>query len=205
MMKNLNLHLYDQIFEKVKPLLRSGRPGDYLHIKSVYSSIVSICENKTYDVNPRVLLTAGILHDCGFGFVKEKYMNFFTGQEKVGLMRDAINELTIAYIPPCLKEFSFSDEEIIEIQNIVKYSDEEVLSIANPSLELQILHDLNLYDRFLPHRIKLLKKLFPDPSKAQMIIQRTLEHIILPEFKCKASALVLTWEKSTGIKKISDK
>lgn len=123
-------------------------------------------------------------------------MCFLTGQSKVEPMRDAINELTVAYIPACLKEFDFTEEEVIEIQNIIKYSDEEVLSVENPSLELQILHDLNLYDRFLPHRINLLKRLFPDPIKANKVIQRTLEHIILPEFKQKSEILARKWKEA---------
>jgi len=182
--------VYDQIFEKVKPLLRSGRPGDYAHIKSVYRSLMAICEQEKYHVNPRILIPAGILHDCGFGFLKKRYIRFFTGQEKVTAMKDTINDLTRAYAPVCLGEFGFAEEEIKKIQEIIRYSDEEILSVTNPSIELQILHDLNLYDRFLPHRLKLLKILYPDSEKARVVLERSLLHIILPEFRTKAAYLM---------------
>jgi len=178
--------VYDQIFEKVKPLLQSGRPGDYAHIKSVYRALMEICEQEKYHVNPHILIPAGILHDCGFGFLKKKYIRFFTGQEKVVAMKDTINDLTLAYVPVCLREFGFSDQEIEKIREIIRHSDEEILSVTNPSIELQILHDLNLYDRFLLHRLKLLKTLYPDSEKARAVLEKSLHHIILPEFKKKA-------------------
>lgn len=182
--------LYDQIFEKVKPLLQSGRPGDYAHIKSVYRSLLAICEQEKYAVNPRVLISAGILHDCGFGFLKKKHIRLFTGQEKVAAMKDVINDLTLAYAPVCLREFGFSEQEIESVREIIRHSDDEILSVTNPSIELQILHDLNLYDRFLPHRLKLLKTLYPDPKKAKAVLEKSLQHIMLPEFKKKALKLM---------------
>lgn len=182
--------LYQEIFDAVKPLLRSGRPGDYAHIRSVYESLVSLCKNDAYDVNPRILITAGILHDCGFGFIKKRYMRYFTGQQKVAEMKDAANALTLAYVPALLVSFGFSKREIDVIVEIIRHSDEETLSIKLPSLELRILHDLNLYDRFLPHRLRALRVLYPDAKKAKTLLQRSLEHIILPEFRERASMMM---------------
>lgn len=187
---NIDTKLYDTIFEKVKPLLMSGRPGDYAHIKSVYRSLRTICEQQRYPVNARVLIAAGILHDCGFGFLKKRYIRLFTGQEKVVAMKDVINELTLAFVPVCLRECGYSEGEIEAVRDIIRYSDEEVLSVSDPSWELRILHDLNLYDRFLPHRLRLLKKSYPDPEKVRMVLEKSFRYIILPEFKEKASRLM---------------
>ncbi|OGI30145.1 MAG: hypothetical protein A3G09_01025 [Candidatus Moranbacteria bacterium RIFCSPLOWO2_12_FULL_48_12] len=186
----MNTELFDRIFTKVKPLLRSGRPGDYAHIKSVYRTLVRLCENEKYPVNFRVLISAGILHDCGFGFLKKEHMHYFTGQKKVVAMKKVIGGLTLAYIPVCLHEFQFSDQEIDDIKYIVRYSDESVLPMENPSLELQILHDLNLYDRFLPHRLKILNTLYPDPVKRRAVLEDSLKYIILPTFRKKAEKLM---------------
>lgn len=186
----VDTELFDKIFMKVKPLLRSGRPGDYAHIKSVYRTLVRLCGKEDYPINPRILVPAGILHDCGFGFLKKEHMYYFTGQKKVTAMKEVIGGLTLAYIPVCLHEFQFSDQEIEGIKYIVRYSDESVLPMENPSLELQILHDLNLYDRFLPHRLKTLNTLYSDPMKRRVVLEDSLRYIILPAFKKKAEKLM---------------
>lgn len=183
----LDRQLYERLFETVKPLLCSGRPGDYTHIKNVYRMLVSLCESERYLVNPRVLITAGILHDCGYGFIKKKYMPYVTGQQKISAMKKAANDMTLAYIPVVLSTFSFTEKEISNIVGVVRYSDDEQLSIQNPSMELQILHDINLYDRFFPHRLKTLEKLYPDSQKSRTLLARSLEHILLPEFRERAS------------------
>jgi hypothetical protein len=192
----LDTKLYERVFEAVQPLLRSGRPGDYAHIKSVYGMLVALCEKGDYEVNPRVLITAGILHDCGFGFIKKRYMRFFTGQEKVPAMKEVANGLTLAYVPFLLPSFGYAPQEIEAILDIIRHSDEEILTVKRPSLELQILHDLNLFDRFLPHRLRALKALYPDPKKADVLLSRSLEHMILPEFRGRAMVLMEKHQES---------
>lgn len=186
----LNTNLYDRIFNKVKPLLHSGRPGDYMHTKSVYETMFDFCVKGVYKLNPRTALPAAILHDCGYGFIKKKYMRMFTGQTKIAALKIAVNNLTISYVSTCLQEFGFNNKEINEIIFIIQYSDEDRLSARNPSIELQILHDLNLYDRFLPHRIKTLKVLYRDKKRATQILERALQDIVLTEIREKAARLM---------------
>ena len=188
------------MFETVKPLLRSGRPGDYTHIKNMYRMLVSSCESEKYAVNPRVLIPAGILHDCGYGFVRKQYMRYFTGRQKVSAMKKTANDLTIAYIPIILRQFSFSEKEIAEISDTVRHSDEERLSLKDPSMELQILHDLNLYDRFLSHRLRVMRILYPDLEDVSIMLQKSLANIILPEFKEKAAALMKRFLSEPGLR-----
>ena len=183
----LDTALYDKIFEKIKPLLRTGRPGDFAHIKSVYRLMIDYCQDKKYRLDPRIALPAAILHDCGYGFIKKKFMRLFTGHAKIASMKDAVNRMTLAYVPAFLREFGFTEKEINGISLIIQYSDEDTVSVQNPSIELQILHDLNLYDRFLPHRVKTLRILYPDKAKTLSILERALEYIILPEIKDKAA------------------
>src|SRR3972149_4717601 len=119
--------LYDQIFEKIKPLLRTGRPGDFTHTKSVYRLMIDYCRDNKYRLDPRVALPAAILHDCGYGFVKKKIMRLFTGHTKITLMKDAVNRMTLAYVPTYLREFGFTEEEINNISFVIRYSDEDKL------------------------------------------------------------------------------
>lgn len=186
----LNTKLFDQMFEKITPLLRSGRPGDYLHIKSVYARLVKDYKSGACTYRPRIMLAAALLHDVGFGFVKTRQMFFFTGAKKVGPMRDAIQILTLAYAPVVLTAFGFSSKEIQEICAIIEHSDDDVLTVKHPAAELVLLHDLNLYDRLLPHRLRMASRLYPDPVRLRAILEKSVALIMTPRLREEAQRLL---------------
>lgn len=189
----LDTILYDTMFEKVTPLLRGGREGDYQHIQSVYKKMIEMYENKTIDFNPRIGIAAGILHDCGFGFIKDEYLHLMYGQDKVMLLREVVDDLSVAHAQYFLKDYQFTPEEVEKVADIIRHSDEEKLKDPNPSIELVLLHDLNLFDRFLPHRMEILTKYYPDLEKQRKVMTKSYENIILPVIKAEARELALKY------------
>lgn len=187
---SIDTRLYDRILLKVTPQLRRGRPGDYLHTTRMYRTLRAYYRGRRYRFEPRIAFPAVILHDCGFGFIKQTYMSYFTGQQKVMTMRDVVNQLTLAYVKPCLADFSFTAREIRKISECIRHGDQEVLSEKQPSIELILLHDLNLLDRFSAQRVAVLRQLYPSREKRVAILDRSLRFIILPDLKQDAKELL---------------
>lgn len=182
----------DKMFQSITKLLRSGRPGDYQHIKSLYAILVKGYEKGELAYDSRIMLPATLLHDVGFGFIKTAHMHYFTGQKKVNAMRDAVQEITLGFVPAFLAEYEMTPEDIEKIVYIIRYSDDETLSVPSPSQELILLHDLNLYDRLLPHRIRAVKKMNTDKVKLETVLRKSVAAIINPMIRSWAESKLET-------------
>lgn len=192
MNKKLDTTPYDKLFAEVVPLLKSGRLGDYQHIKSVYAKLIDGFRKGQFTYNPRIMLPAAILHDVGFGFLKQKHMRYFTGRKRVLPMRNAIDTLSRAFSAHLLLEHGFHQPEIKEILYIMQNGDQENIRVRRRPIELILLHDLNLYDRFLPHRIKAAEHM-RTRDEYRSILQASYSNILLPQLKQEAKKILETY------------
>lgn len=192
MNKTLDTAPYDKLFAEVSSLLKSGRPGDYQHIKSVYAKLVDGYRRKLFTFRPRIMLPAAILHDVGFGFLKQKHMRYFTGGKRVLPMRDAIDILTRAYTEHLLPLHGFRQSEITAMIYVMQHGDQEKIRVRRRPIELVLLHDLNLYDRFLPHRRKIAERT-RSRDEFRIILKESYKHILLPQLKQEAKKILETY------------
>lgn len=172
--------IYNQLLDEALPILRRGRLGDAAHIRSAYKNAQRFFKKEIH--NPRVLFPAVILHDIGFGLIRRQFRPLLAGGKKSKELAHSITGVSSAYAAHLLPSYGFSAEEIKAIRFCIEYGDEETLSVKAPPAEMVMLHDLNLLDRFTPHRLKVAR-INRTREQLKEILDESLVAILTPEIK----------------------
>lgn len=128
-----------QLIEKVEPLYRKGRNGDWEHILRMVDLCKTLLEHEEGDED--IVLGAAYLHDLGWTTTDFSDFNRATPKEKTGSTSFILHMEQGAVIAgKVLSDLGFDPDKIKEIQSIIKVHDlpDKVFEMNNISATLVV-------------------------------------------------------------------
>jgi len=180
---------YQKLWQKCRPLLKQGRPGDDEHAKEVVDLILNYRGKLKLDKD--ILIPVAMMHDIGHSGILPEHFKYVTGPEKIanGKLAHMLIGAKIANdILAAIKYDKKKSKEIVEIiaihdaDQLEDIKHEEIYNTINK----KIFHDLDSLDRYTEKRIRSLKKIYKDRRELIKLLDSYSDNFFLKEFKDEA-------------------
>jgi len=151
---------YVKIWNLAVPLLRKGRPDDFMHAKNVLSFIQKY--NGPIKIDKSILIPTAILHDIGHSGLMPGHMHYIVGPKKI-INSKLVHMLVGAKIAfNLLNKVKYPTTKIKEIIDIISIHDMEQMDIDWQKLynskNKKIFHDIDLLDFYDQKRLAGMRR-----------------------------------------------
>lgn len=182
---------YRKIWQKCRPLLEKGRPGDLEHAMETVRTILDYAGKLKF--NRDVLVPAAMMHDIGHIAILPEHFRFVSGSEKIANSK-LVHMLAGAKIADDILRAVGYDSgkrkkivELISMHDFDQLKDINVKKIYNTN-DKKFFHDVDALDRYNDKRLDKMKDLYKDRKKMLAKIEKMIDLFFYEEFKDIAKA-----------------